>query len=276
MADETTQTPTKNVNYLGDIVENYLTEHWIGLKPNKIGDPINWLYLGDGITTVTPKYTDKKKTAAYYNGGGNERSTVTGVTSSYDISGDRSYHNPAQDAIANLKLATGSRREQWFRRNEYLQNNDGTLTLIKTETGMATWSDIDDGGGAADDNGSFKVTATYLSTPTIAKETDIAELNEALLKTPCQNANILHVAVIQPQADDSSKTFMPDTTVSDSTNGDPANSQPAAGYDVAQDLANSLDNGMDTAGGTSTTNKLAAPADTKATSTGTGAVVDSQ
>ncbi|QFR24086.1 phage tail tube protein [Schleiferilactobacillus harbinensis] len=270
MADQT-QSPTKNVNYLGDILENYLTEYWIGLKPNKTGDPINWLYLADGITTVTPKYTDKKKTAAYYNGGGNERSTVTGVTSSYDISGDRSYHNPAQDAIANLKLATGSRREQWFRRNEYLQNNDGSLTLIKSETGMATWTDIDDGGGAADDNGGFKVTATYLSTPSITKESDIAELNEILLKTPCQNANILHVAVVQPQADGSSKTYQPDPEVADTSNGDPANSQPAAGYDVAQGLAD----GLDSDAGTPPATKPDTP-QPQSTPTDTGAVVDSK
>ncbi|KLD59185.1 hypothetical protein WP50_20415 [Lactiplantibacillus plantarum] len=92
MADATTPTADPNDrNVQGSIQENYLDEYWVG--KTAADKTINWLYLGDGITTVTPKYTDKKKSAAYYNGGGQERQTVTGVTSSYDISGDRSIGN---------------------------------------------------------------------------------------------------------------------------------------------------------------------------------------
>ena len=65
MADATTPTADQNDrNVQGSIQENYLDEYWVG--KTAADKTINWLYLGDGITTVTPKYTDKKKSAAYY------------------------------------------------------------------------------------------------------------------------------------------------------------------------------------------------------------------
>ncbi|KLD57926.1 hypothetical protein WP50_30120 [Lactiplantibacillus plantarum] len=63
---------------------------------------------------------------------------------------------------------------------------------------MGTFSDIDDGGGAADDNGSFKVTMTYNATPAVIKASDPAAMTEALKDTPCQNAIILGVKANMP------------------------------------------------------------------------------
>ncbi|GKT04521.1 phage tail tube protein [Furfurilactobacillus entadae] len=182
---------TKNV--LGSIQENYLDEYWVGKKDST--GKIIWLYLADGITNVTPKYTDKKKTAAYYNGGGQERNTITGVTSSYDISGDRSIGNPAQDDIASMKQKTGSARERMFRKCQYLQNDDGSLTLHTVETGMGTFSDIDDGGGAADDNGGFKTTLSYNASPATIGPDATADLVSVLADTPCQNVDIMGVTL---------------------------------------------------------------------------------
>ncbi|WP_097558111.1 phage tail tube protein [Lactiplantibacillus plantarum] len=197
MADITTPTndPTDK-NYQGSIQENYLDEYWVG----KTGTDktITWMYLGDGITTFTPKYTDKKKSAAYYNGGGQERQTVTGVTSSYDISGDRSIGNPAQDDIAGMKQKTGGQRERMFRKVQWLQEDDGSLTPNMIETGMGTFTDIDDGGGAADDNGSFKTTMTYNAAPGLIAKTQADDMKAALADTPCQNALILHVKANLP------------------------------------------------------------------------------
>lgn len=203
MADTTTPTTDPNDrNVQGSIQENYLDEYWVG--KTAADKTINWLYLGDGITTVTPKYTDKKKSAAYYNGGGQERQTVTGVTSSYDISGDRSIGNPAQDDIADMKQKTGGLRERMFRKVQWVQEEDGSLTPNAIESGMGTFSDIDDGGGAADDNGSFKVTMTYNATPAVIKASDPAAMTEALKDTPCQNAIILGVKANMP-TDNASK-----------------------------------------------------------------------
>ncbi|AYJ42457.1 phage tail tube protein [Lactiplantibacillus pentosus] len=197
MADTTTPTADPNDrNVQGSIQENYLDEYWVG--KTAADKTINWLYLGDGITTVTPKYTDKKKSAAYYNGGGQERQTVTGVTSSYDISGDRSIGNPAQDDIAGMKQKTGSQRERMFRKVQWLQEDDGSLTPNMIETGMGTFTDIDDGGGAADDNGSFKTTMTYNAAPGLIAKTQAADMEAALADTPCQNALILHVKANLP------------------------------------------------------------------------------
>lgn len=220
-----TVTPVSNRNFTGDILNNYFYEYWIG----KVTDPkipILWHYLGDGISNITPKYTDKKKNNAYYNGGGSEKPTVTGLTASYDISGDRSFHNPAQDLIAGMKYSTGNRRQLWFRKNEYTQNSDGSLSLIGSEFGVATFTDIDDGGGAADDNGGFKATATYNAAPTVIKESDKSTLNQILLQTPCQNASITHVPLRQPQVDGTVKTYNAEKLASNAY-GDMDNSRPA-------------------------------------------------
>lgn len=217
--------PTDNVDFRGNIAPNFLDEYWVGLKPLQLGDPILWAYLGDGITGVTPKYTDKKKTAAYQDGGGNEQTTVTGVTESYDITGDRSIGGMAQDLIAALKSKVGSQREMWFRKNHYIQNNDNSLTLATTESGLSTMSDIDDGGGTADDNGSFKATATYLQAQD--SKTDLGTLNDVLTQTPCQNSGILGVPLRQPQEDGTITTYEPVAAASASMDGDVTNSRPA-------------------------------------------------
>lgn len=192
MADTT----SKDIH--GSIQENYFDEYWVG----KVGadKSVDWKYLADGVTTVTPKYTDKKKTAAYYDGGGQESLTVTGVTASYDISGDRSIGNPAQDDIADMKQKTGGLRERMFRKVQWLQNDDGSLQANAVETGMGTFSDIDDGGGAADDNGSFKCTMTYKTTPAMLAKTDTAGLTAALQETPSQNAILLGVKAVDPSS----------------------------------------------------------------------------
>lgn len=220
-----TVTPVSNRNFTGDILNNYFYEYWIG-KVTDPKTPILWHYLGDGISNITPKYTDKKKNNAYYNGGGSEKPTVTGLTASYDISGDRSFHNPAQDLIAGMKYSTGNRRQLWFRKNEYTQNSDGSLSLIGSEFGVATFTDIDDGGGAADDNGGFKATATYNAAPTVIKESDKSTLNQILLQTPCQNASITHVPLRQPQVDGTVKTYNAEQLASNAY-GDMDNSRPA-------------------------------------------------
>ncbi|MGL5898373.1 MAG: phage tail tube protein [Lactobacillaceae bacterium] len=222
---DSTVTPVSNRNFTGDILNNYFYEYWIG-KVTDPAQPILWHYLGDGISNITPKYTDKKKNNAYYNGGGSEKPTVTGLTASYDISGDRSFHNPAQDLIAGMKYSTGNRRQLWFRKNEYTQNSDGSLSLIGSEFGVATFTDIDDGGGAADDNGGFKATATYNAAPTVIKESDKATLNQILLQTPCQNASITHVPLRQPQVDGTVKTYNAENLASNAY-GDMDNSRPA-------------------------------------------------
>lgn len=265
MADTTNElSPTANVDYTGDIQEGYLNEHWIGL-PTKEG--IKWLYLGDGITTITPKYTDKTKTAAYYNGGGAETKTTTGVTASYDISGDRSNGNPTQDLIANRKFMTGSRRQLWFRKNIFVQNEDGTLTLTKSEYGKANFSDIDDGGGTADDNGGFKVTSQYLSTPTIITSNNPQQLDNILHQTPSQNATILGVNVEQPQADGSVTIYKPNVEGDEDTI-DIASSKPAT-LDEARTQAGSY-----VAPKVDDTTVPDAPEDVKASPTADGADVN--
>ena len=97
-----------------------------------------------------------------------------------------------------MKQKTGGQRERMFRKVQWLQQDDGSLTPNAIESGMGTFTDIDDGGGAADDNGSFKTTMNYNSSPTVIKTDDAAAMKAALAETPCQNAIILGVKANMP------------------------------------------------------------------------------
>lgn len=187
MADTATYTDTK-----GAILNNYLNEHWIQIEDDN--GQKKWVYLANGITQFDFKPTDKKKTAAYYDGGGSEQTTVTGVTFSLDVTGDRATGNPAQDMIADMDNKTGQARVVPFRRIEYVLNDQGHIVTTRAYDGEATVSDIQAGGGAADDNGTFKATITYNSAPTVLKAgKDNAALDALQTDNPCQNKNILNV-----------------------------------------------------------------------------------
>ena len=178
----------------GNIDENFLSEYFTGTANADNTVPTDVMYIGDGIDSVEPKQDDKKNSKAYYNTGGQEKTTVTGSTRSVDFSGDRSYGDPAQDMVAGLATKTGSARNKWLRENQYIMDEDGKLQLIRSTTGIVTWSDITDKGGSATDPGSFKATATYTATPKIldANNAEDAEgLATVLTETPSVNAVIL-------------------------------------------------------------------------------------
>lgn len=264
-------TPTTNVDFKGKITENFHDEYWVGPVISNI---LQWLYLGDGITNVTPKYTDKKKTAAYMDGGGNEQVTVTGVTSSYDVTGDRSKGNPTQDLIAGLKYKTGSNRNLYFRKNSFMENADGSFTLVSSEFGLASYSDIDDGGGAADDNGGFKVTIQYLSTPKVTTVKDLQQLDNILHQTPCQNATIVNANIEQPQADGKIAVYKPDMT--ETAGSIDVNSSKAAPLEDARKIANSVTSPVltgDNVEPDTAAEKPADPTDVKSEATGDGGKV---
>lgn len=190
----------------GDIDENFLSEYFVGDVSPDGTVPDNLAYIGDGIETVDPKQDDTKSQKAYYNGGGQQTTTITGSTRSLDFSGDRSTGDPAQDLIAGLASETGAARNKWFRENDYVMGDTGKLELVASRTGTMTWSDITDKGGNATDPGSFKATATYTAKPTVlsaSKSDDREGLATVLTETPSINAVILgKEAVVQGAAAD--------------------------------------------------------------------------
>lgn len=178
----------------GNIDENFLSEYFVGDVTPDNSVPENLAYIGDGIETVEPKQDDTKSQKAYYNGGGQQTTTITGSTRSLDFSGDRSTGDPAQDMIAALAGETGAARNKWFRENDFVMGNDGNLELVSSRTGTVTFSDITDKGGNATDPGSFKATATYTAKPLALKAdnaVDQEKLTQVLTETPSINAVIL-------------------------------------------------------------------------------------
>ena len=176
----------------GNVSQNYLTEYFVGDSNMGLTAPEKLFYIADGIESAEPKQDDKKSSKAYFNGGGQETTTITGSTRSVDFSGDRAIGDPAQDLIAGLADTTGSARNKWFRENEYIIGDNGKLQLVSSRTGIVTWSDITDKGGNASDPGSFKATATYTSKPqTLKTPADATKLATVLTETPSVNSKIL-------------------------------------------------------------------------------------
>lgn len=194
----TTKTAAELLTH-GNIDENFLSEYFTGSVSADGAVPEDVMYIGEGIDSIEPKQDDKKNSKAYYNTGGQEKTTITGSTRSVDLSGDRSYGDPAQDMIAALATKTGSARNKWFRENQFIMNDDGKLELIRSTTGTVTFSDITDKGGSATDPGSFKATATYTATPKILdadNTADAAALATVLTETPSVNAVILSTEAV--------------------------------------------------------------------------------
>lgn len=176
----------------GNVSQNFLTEYFVGDSNTGLTVPEKLFYIADGIESAEPKQDDKKSSKAYFNGGGQETTTITGSTRSVDFSGDRAIGDPAQDLIAGLADTTGSARNKWFRENEYIIGDNGKLQLVSSKTGIVTWSDITDKGGNASDPGSFKATATYTSKPqTLKAPADATKLATVLTETPSVNSKIL-------------------------------------------------------------------------------------
>jgi len=149
-----------------------------------------------------------------------------------------------------------------------MENPDGSFTLVSSEYGTASYSDIDDGGGAADDNGGFKVTAQYLATPKIVDAKDLQQLDNILHQTPCQNSTIVGANIEQPQADGKIAIYKPD--MSETAGSVDVDSSKAALADEARKIAGSVISPVIT---DDNTEDVAAPSDNKSDPTDDGAKV---
>lgn len=119
-------------------------------------DKGQWLYLGQGISTVEWENEDTTDDTAYYNSGGAQPEDVTGVKVGATVSGHRYYGDPAQDYVASLVTKIGDARVTDLRRIA----PDGSML-----EGPITVKDIVDGGGEANEKGTFEFGFTYREMP---------------------------------------------------------------------------------------------------------------
>lgn len=130
---------------------NYTRLHFI------TDDKGNNLYLGQGISTIEADNEDETDDTAYYNSGGAQPNDVIGTKIASTVSGHRFYGDPAQDYIGSLETEIGDKRVTTYTRIA----PDGSKLV-----GPATITDIVNGGGDANDKGTFECALTYREMPT--------------------------------------------------------------------------------------------------------------
>lgn len=119
------------------------------------------LRLAKYIQTVDVSANDETDEWGYYDGDGTVATEVVSSRYSHSFSGFRFYGDEAQDFICGLKHKVGDDRRVKFTKT----GPDGTI-----EEGVATISNIVDGGGDATEYGAFSCTIAWNEEPTVTTE----------------------------------------------------------------------------------------------------------
>lgn len=98
---------TKNVDIGFALNYQYVT--LVNITPEE-SDP-TWAWVGPGITDLTNDRSEKTEENDDYSTGGNTETTVTGVTASTSVSGNRLIGDPFQDWLASIEECFGKERE---------------------------------------------------------------------------------------------------------------------------------------------------------------------
>lgn len=135
--------------------KNAITEYEI--KP--VGEtPGDAMRLAKYIQTVDSAANDETEEQGYYDGDGTATTDVVSSRYTHTFTGFRFYGDKAQDYICGLKHKVGDERLVTFTKT----GPDGTV-----EEGIATVSDITDGGGDATDYGAFSCTIAWNEIPEV-------------------------------------------------------------------------------------------------------------
>ena len=115
-----------------------------------------WLYLGQGISEISPDNEDTTDDTAYYHSRGAQPEDVIGTKISYSVSGHRFYGDPAQDFVAGIVTTIGQGRV-----TDLLHIAPDGSRL----EGPITIKDIKPDGGEANDKGTFEFGFTFREMP---------------------------------------------------------------------------------------------------------------
>lgn len=92
---------------------NYTNVYMIDTTPD--GPERTWAWIAGGILSVTATPNEVLDQTAYYDGGGQASTDVTGGQMVYAFSGHRKYGDAAQDYIVSLDYSYGEERKTNFR-----------------------------------------------------------------------------------------------------------------------------------------------------------------
>lgn len=141
-------------------LKNALRGHFVAdiNETDPTTEPIEWLELAKYISTAEPADNEETEDEGFYDGDGTPETSVTSIAIGWTFEGYRDRDDEAQNLIVSKRL-TPNDRDVWHK----VASADGKSEMI----GIATASEISDGGGEATAYETFAATLTYKSIPTV-------------------------------------------------------------------------------------------------------------
>lgn len=138
-------------------------QHVVEVDTTPNGDKRTWAWVGPGISDISKDNSESTSEDAYYNGGGNTETDVTGVNAKYGVEGHRLIGDPFQDYVASVEDGTGAARKTRYR------VTDPTGKCIEAP---CTVLDIAANGpnGAANEKASFKCSLSRSGVATVVTD----------------------------------------------------------------------------------------------------------
>ena len=90
-------------------------QHVVEVDTTPNGDKRTWAWVGPGISDISKDNSESTSEDAYYNGGGNTETDVTGVNAKYSVEGHRLIGDPFQDYVASIEDGIGAARKTRYR-----------------------------------------------------------------------------------------------------------------------------------------------------------------
>lgn len=90
-------------------------QHVVEVDTTPNGDKRTWAWVGPGISNISKDNSESTSEDAYYNGGGNTETDVTGVNAKYSVEGHRLIGDPFQDYVASIEDGIGAARKTRYR-----------------------------------------------------------------------------------------------------------------------------------------------------------------
>lgn len=176
---------------------NYTNVYMIDTTPWKSTPTWAWIAAGIMNVSITPNETTDQ--TAYYDGGGQASTDVTGGQMVYAFSGHRRYGDPAQDYVVSLDYSYGEERKTNFRHIA----PDGRVVQ-----NTVTVANISPGGGDANAKSDFTFEIHNDGVPVIV-EGDYAGMPEKITLEPITvQVGATQDIKVTTEPDDASQVFL--------------------------------------------------------------------
>lgn len=148
-------------------------QHVVEVDTTPGAEERTWAWVGPGISSIGKDNSESTSEDAYYDGGGDTKTDVTGVSKKYSVEGHRLIGDPFQDFVASIEDSVGSGRETSYR------ITDPTGKCVEAP---CTILDIAAEGpnGAANEKVGFQCSIARSGTPTVVSDASGTVLPESV------------------------------------------------------------------------------------------------